>query len=93
MVLYAKNLFQNISTLYFRPFPHGNHGLCPTFYNFAFNHTFLAVDKDKTCRQPVNERDALQFGNKTVIRMGYYQKTDLNGVNFYAITSRDPPFN
>lgn len=80
-----------------RPFPLGNHGLCPIFYLSAFDNVFAAVKKDATCRQPINERDAIDIPHKRIIRMGYFQRVSnrsrLNEVNLYAITSRDPPFN
>lgn len=77
-----------------RPFPLGNHGLCPVFYLSAFDNVFAAVNKTETCRQPINERDAINLPTNQTIRMGYFQNTtDLNQVNLYAITSRDPPFN
>lgn len=67
------------------------------FYNYAFSHTFAAVEKTNACRQPINERDAIPLPRDHVIRMGYFQTTanssQLNEVNLYAITSRNPPFN
>lgn len=80
-----------------RPFPLGNHGLCPVFYNYAFSNIFAAVDKGDTCRQSKNDRDAINLPRNQTIRMGYFQNqlksTKLNEVNLYAVTSRDPPFN
>lgn len=80
-----------------RPFPNGNHGLCTQFYNSAFDNLFVAVEKNKTCRQRLNERDATDLPPDKVIRMGFYQNVhhmpELNGVNLYAITTRDSPFN
>lgn len=80
-----------------RPYPNGNHGLCPQFYNSAFNNVFAAVEKGKTCHQPINERDATDLPSDKVIRMGFYQNVynipELNEVNLYAMTSRDSPFN
>lgn len=77
-----------------RPFPLGNHGLCPVFYLSAFDNVFAAVNKTETCRQPINERDAINITPNQIIRMGYFHNaTNLNEVNLYAITSRDPPFN
>lgn len=68
------------------------------FYNYAFSHTFAAVEKTNACRQPINERDAIQLPHDQIIRMGYFQNissnlSDLNEVNLYAMTSRNPPFN
>lgn len=81
----------------YRPFPFGNHGLCPVFYNYAFANVFAAVEKSETCRQPITERDATELPHKRTVRMGYYQNmrnmSKLNEVNLYAVTSRDPPFN
>lgn len=72
----------------------GNHGLCPVFYLSSFDNVFAAVDKNEACRQPINERDAINLPRNQIIRMGYFEnKTDLNQVNLYAVTSRDPPFN
>ncbi|XP_031640237.1 uncharacterized protein LOC116352087 isoform X2 [Contarinia nasturtii] len=80
-----------------RPFPLGNHGLCPVFYISAFDNVFAAVKKTEACQQPINERDAINLPHNQTIRMGYYQNVssmiDLNETNLYAITSRDPPFN
>lgn len=80
-----------------RPFPLGNHGLCPVFYNSAFSNIFAAVEKSDTCRQAINDRDAIKLPRNRTIRMGYFQNVTqlakLNGVNLYAATSRDPPFN
>lgn len=79
-----------------RPFPLDNHGLCPEFYISAFRNTFPAVVKNKTCNQPLDERDLKQLPNHT-IRMGYFQSAEdaksLNGVNLYAVTTRDAPYN
>lgn len=80
----------------FSPFPNGNHGLCPVFYNYAFSHVFAAVEKSETCRQTLNDRDAINLPRNHSIRMGYFQNltnSKLNEVNFYSFTSRDPPFN
>lgn len=83
-----------ILLFFFRPFPMGNHGLCPVFYNYAFENVFAAVEKSKTCRQAINERDAIDLPSDQVIRMGFYQNvSDMSEVNLYAMTSRDPPFN
>lgn len=55
------------------------------------------MDKVSTCRQPINERDAIHLPRDQIIRMGYFQNianvSQLNQVNLYAVTSRDPPFN
>lgn len=63
----------------------------------SFDHTFAAVDKPSACRQPTNERDAINLPSDQIIRMGYFQNVsnmnNLSEVNLYAITSRDPPFN
>lgn len=67
------------------------------FYNYAFAHTFAAVEKSEACRQPINERDAIRLPRGQVIQMGYFQNIDnssqFNEVNLYAITNRNPPYN
>lgn len=78
-----------------RPFPNGNHGLCPQFYNSAFTHKFLAVPKKDTCNQTLTPRDATSFSPN--MRMGYFQTLDpqwkTKEKTFYAITTKDYPFN
>ena len=32
------------------PSPKGNHGLCPHFYNSAFEHDFFAIENIYNCR-------------------------------------------
>lgn len=36
------------------PYPLGSHGLCPYFYNSAFNNTFYAIPKPAGC--PISNR-------------------------------------
>lgn len=69
--------------------------MCPVFYNSAFRNVFPAVEKNITCGQQMDERDAFELP-RNVIRMGYWQTINdenLMEKNFYAATSRDPPFN
>lgn len=78
-----------------RPFPNGHHGLCPHFYNSAFTNKFVAVPKKTTCYQRTLPRDAISYSPN--MRMGYWQALDPNydttEKTFYAITTRDYPFN
>lgn len=80
----------------FRPFPNGNHGLCPQFYNFAFTNVFEAVPKIKACNQGLTQRDA-KIWSPHGLRMGYFQtldpEYDTNEKTLYCITTRDAPFN
>lgn len=82
---------------YFRPFPNGNHGLCPVFYNYAFDNVFPAVEKSQTCKELADSRDLKQLPTDHTIRMGYFESAqdakNYNGVNLYAVTTRDPPYN
>lgn len=80
-----------------RPFPNGNHGLCPKFYNSAFKYYYPAVKKNKICGQTIDVRDASDWPHDGSFRMGYFQKIDakaanLNEKNFYCNTTRDPPY-
>lgn len=78
-----------------RPKPYGSHGLCPIFYNNAFKHKFMAIDKSRTCTTALNTRD-LNVLPAEGVRMGYFQKlynsTIMKGINLYAITKKDPPY-
>lgn len=84
----------NIHVLHCRPFPNGNHGLCPVFYNSAFDHVFAAVMKNETCQQALVDRDAVPIALETA-RMGYWQNylNNVSEITFYAKTTRDPPYN
>lgn len=52
--------------------------------------------KNETCRYAINSRDAI-ISTKNSLRMGYWQTinndNNLLEKNFYAITTRDSPFN
>lgn len=53
------------------PRPKGSHGLCPYFYNSAFQHKFLAITPPKQCTQSkrcINETFPIDF------RMGYLEE-------------------
>lgn len=91
----SRNSFLIAEFRFRRPKPYGSHGLCPIFYNIAFKHKFMAIDKSRTCSAAPNVRD-LTILPSDGIRMGYFQKlynsTLLNGINLYAITKKDPPY-
>lgn len=49
-------------------YPKGSHGLCPYFYNSAFQNKFYAVPKPNHCNSQ-NEAKTYPFG----YRMGYME--------------------
>lgn len=68
--------------------PFGSHGLCPYFYNSAFEHEFCAVPKPFTC---VTNRLATDVPQR--YRMGYMEnRTDVRG-DLFALTSHKFPYN
>lgn len=72
-----------------QPYPYGNHGLCPAFYNSAFEYDFLATQNHDNCN--VNHNLASFPTNYT---MGYRQenKDQVLGILF-ADTSEYFPYN
>lgn len=92
-------LKNKLITVYFhligRSKPYGNHGLCPIFYNLAFKHKFMAVEKSRACNKALTTRDLTMLPSDG-IRMGYFQplynSTEFNGINLYAITKKSPPY-
>lgn len=55
-----------ISQIAAGPYPLGSHGLCPYFYNSAFNNQFYAIPKPAVCltsnRLPSNTPDGMAMG-------------------------------
>lgn len=68
------------------PYPLGSHGLCPYFYNHAFNHKFVANNYFK-CTSP-NESKA------TDIRMGYlgHEERQSHRGEIFIATAKFPPY-
>lgn len=68
------------------PFPLGSHGLCPYFYNLAFDHEFVSNNYYK-CSSP-NE------SNATDIRMGYlgHEARQFTRGEIFIATAKFPPY-
>ncbi|KAJ6646793.1 Pancreatic lipase-related protein 2 [Pseudolycoriella hygida] len=76
------------------PRPLGSHGLCPYFYNNAFQHRFPAIPKPSNCR---SNRDATGEVVEN-ITMGYlealkYEGRFPEGLDFFANTFKTSPYN
>ncbi|CRL05725.1 CLUMA_CG018755, isoform A [Clunio marinus] len=71
------------------PFPKGSHGLCPIFYNVAFQHTFLAWENVYNCP---SKRAAGTYPEE--FKMGYMEgrKSKVAG-DLFSPTSVGWPFN
>ncbi|XP_055603069.1 pancreatic lipase-related protein 2-like isoform X2 [Uranotaenia lowii] len=71
------------------PYPKGSHGLCPYFYNSAFEHEFSPVPKPVQCssNRPISEWPK-------GFRMGYYCDMD-SGIHgdLFSPTVKNPPYN
>lgn len=69
------------------PFPLGSHGLCPYFYNLAFDYEFV----------PLNLEKCISYNKANIsseVRMGYlgrFDKTFVRGDIFIA-TAATPPY-
>lgn len=50
-------------------FPFGSHGLCPYFYNYAFENRFYAIEKPDIC--PEGTRDYVPAKGSNLPYMGY----------------------
>lgn len=69
--------------------PFGNHGLCPHFYNSAFENDFCAVHKPKSCS---SSRAVTTIPKK--YKMGYMEnRTSLVRGDLFALTSEKYPYN
>lgn len=69
------------------PYPLGSHGLCPYFYNLAFDYEFVPLNLEK-CISPNRANVSKQ------VRMGYlgkFDKTLVRGDIFIA-TAAEPPY-
>jgi hypothetical protein len=68
------------------PYPMGSHGLCPYFYNSAFDHEFLPNNHSK-CNSP-------KQSNVTNVRMGYLGQESRHSVHgeFFIATAKNPPY-
>lgn len=75
------------------PRPLGSHGLCPYFYNYAFEHTFPAIPKPKNCRS--NRNTSVVSGN---FSMGYKDALRYEGryakllINFWLMLQSQSNF-
>lgn len=69
--------------------PYGSHGLCPHFYNSAFDNNFFAIEKPFEC---VSNREALML--PMGFKMGYMEnRTSQVRGDVYARTSDKYPYN
>lgn len=68
--------------------PFGSHGLCPHFYNSAFEHDFCAVEKPLVC---LSNRVVYDVPNR--YRMGYMENRTLVRGDLFALTSDKYPYN
>lgn len=69
--------------------PYGSHGLCPHFYNSAFDNNFFAIDKPFEC---LSNREALKL--PMGFKMGYLEnRTSQVRGDVYARTSDKYPYN
>ncbi|XP_055384191.1 uncharacterized protein LOC129613896 [Condylostylus longicornis] len=70
--------------------PLGSHGLCPTFYNAAFDHPFYAEEFPKQCN--ITGKKVKRFWPKW-FRMGYMEsrKLQVHGT-FYSSTTENYPY-
>lgn len=70
------------------PPPKGNHGLCPYFYNSAFNNNFYAVTRPREC---ASRRPATSWPEG--FKMGYTEdrKEQVDG-ELFAMTTASFPF-
>ena len=68
-------------------YPRGSHGLCPGFYNSAFQYKFLAQNNFKNCRD-----DKIVTDFPRLFQMGYLEtrKSEVQGTLF-ARTTKIPP--
>lgn len=71
------------------PPPLGSHGLCPHFYNSAFEHKFYSIQKPNEC---FSYRPAPFIPEG--FRMGYLEtrKSEVLG-DIFAVTTKDFPYN
>ena len=71
------------------PYPKGSHGLCPFFYNSAFENNFYAVTKSPAC---LSTKQAKSWPTK--FKMGYLEDRFVNVTGeFFAETTKAYPYN
>lgn len=69
--------------------PLGSHGLCPHFYNLAFQYPFYAVERPNKCR---TKNEASKWPRD--FRMGYMeQRQELVQGELFALTGKQFPYN
>ncbi|GAB0089200.1 hypothetical protein DMENIID0001_037040 [Sergentomyia squamirostris] len=75
------------------PYPKGSHGLCPYFYNSAFNNTFLTISRPFYCLL-VGLLSPSDVDYPENFQMGYMEmrKKKVSGM-IYAKTSESYPYN
>lgn len=70
------------------PYPLGSHGLCPYFYNLAFDHRFVPANLENCIS--LNRANISSFD----VRMGYLGNYDKNFVrgDIFIATAASPPY-
>jgi hypothetical protein len=71
------------------PYPLGSHGLCPYFYNSAFDHEFIADNQFKC-----TSANQANITSNPKVRMGYLGENDRNSVRgeIFIATAKYAPY-